>query len=162
VMSEGRISLKISTEVSDISNDLAVTIAGRTPDDPSLVIPSLNVRRAETTVELPSGGSISMAGLIKDSSRSEITGTPGLKDLPILGALFRSRDFQQNQTELVVIVTPYVVNPVNEQQLSVPTDGLALATDRQAILFGRLNKIYGKPGKRPDGVYHGNVGYIVD
>ncbi|WP_368911894.1 type II and III secretion system protein family protein [Taklimakanibacter deserti] len=162
VMSEGRISLKISTEVSDISNDLAVTIAGRSPDDQSLVIPSLNVRRAETTVELPSGGSISMAGLIKDSSRSEITGTPGLKDLPILGALFRSRDFQQNQTELVVIVTPYVVNPVNEEQLSLPTDGLALATDRQAILFGRLNKIYGKPGKRPDGVYHGNVGYIVD
>jgi len=162
VMSEGRISLKISTEVSDISNDFAVTVGGPRPEDPQLVVPSLNVRRAETTVELPSGGSISMAGLIKDTARSEITGTPGLKDLPILGALFRSRDFQQNQSELVVIVTPYVVNPVHEQQLALPTDGLALSTDRQAILFGRLNRTYGRPGKRPDGVYHGNVGYIVD
>jgi pilus assembly protein CpaC len=160
VMSEGRISLKISTEVSDISNDFAVTI-GRI-NEAQTVVPSLNVRRAETTVELPSGGSISMAGLIKDTARSEITGTPGLKDLPILGALFRSRDFQQNQTELVVIVTPYVVNPVQEDELALPTEGLALATDRQTILFGRLNKIYGKPGRRPTGVYHGNVGYIVD
>lgn len=154
VMSEGRISLKISTEVSDISNDITVSLG------PQVVIPSLNVRRAETTVELPSGGSISMAGLIKDTVRSDIFGTPGLKDVPILGALFRSRDFQQNQSELVVIVTPYVVNPVQEQQLSLPTEGLILSTDRQAILFGRLNKIYGKPGRRPDGVYHGNVGYI--
>ena len=62
----------------------------------------------------------------------------------------------------MVIVTPYVVNPVQEQELSVPTDGLALATDRQTILFGRLNRTYGKPGARPNGVYHGNVGYIVE
>jgi pilus assembly protein CpaC len=156
VLSEGRISLKISTEVSDISNDLTISLG------PNIAIPSLNVRRAETTVELPSGGSISMAGLIKDSNRSEITGTPGLKDLPVLGALFRSRDFQQNQTELVVIVTPYVVNPVQEQELAMPTDGLVLATDRQANLFGRLNRTYGKPGRPPSGVYHGNVGYIVE
>jgi pilus assembly protein CpaC len=156
VMSEGRISLKISTEVSEISNDVSVSLGT------NVIIPGLNVRRAETTVELPSGGSIAMAGLIKDSVRSDIIGTPGLKDLPVLGVLFRSRDFQQNQTELVVIVTPYVVNPVQEQELAMPTDGLALSTDRQAILFGRLNKIYGKPGRRPDGVYHGNVGYIVD
>jgi len=160
VMSEGRISLKISTEVSDISNDFAVTLGKAT--EAETVIPSLNVRRAETTVELPSGGSISMAGLIKDTARSEINGTPGLKDLPILGALFRSRDFQQNQSELVVIVTPYVSNPVQEQELAWPTDGLALASDRQTVLFGRLNKIYGKPGARPAGIYHGNVGYIVD
>lgn len=156
VMSEGRISLKINTEVSEISTDVSIALG------PQIVIPALNVRRAETTVELPSGGSIAMAGLIKDSARADITGTPGLKNLPILGALFRSRDFQQNQSELVVIVTPYVVNPVNEDQLAVPTQGLAVATDRQGILFGRLNKVYGKPGKRPDGTYHGNVGYIVD
>ncbi len=156
VMSEGRISLKISTEVSDIATDLTVSLGG----DSS--IPSLNVRRAETTVELPSGGSIAMAGLIKDSTRADITGTPGLKNLPILGALFRSRDFQQNQSELVVIVTPYVVNPVQEQELAMPTEGLIPATDRQGILFGRLNKVYGSPGKKPAGVYHGNVGYIVD
>lgn len=103
-----------------------------------------------------------MAGLIKDSARADITGTPGLKDLPILGVLFRSRDFQQNQTELVVIVTPYIVNPVNEQQLAMPTDNLANATDTQGIFFGRLNRVYGAAGKKPDGVYHGNVGYIVE
>lgn len=156
VMSEGRISLKINTEVSEISTDVSVSLGT------NVVIPSLNVRRAETTVELPSGGSIAMAGLIKDNARADITGTPGLKNLPILGALFRSRDFQQNQSELVVIVTPYVVNPVQEQDLAVPTEGLINATDRQAILFGRLNKVYGSPGKRPSGAYHGNVGYIVD
>jgi pilus assembly protein CpaC len=156
VMSEGRISLKVSTEVSEISTDVNITLG------PNLNIPSLSVRRAETTVELPSGGSIAMAGLIKDNTRVDITGTPGLKNLPILGALFRSRDFQQNQTELVVIVTPYVVNAVQEQDLAVPTEGLINATDRQGILFGRLNKVYGSPGKRPSGSYHGNVGYIVD
>jgi pilus assembly protein CpaC len=156
VLSEGRISLKISTEVSDISNDLNVSLGE------DISIPSLNVRRAETTVELPSGGSISMAGLIKDTARTDFTGTPGLKDLPILGALFRSRDFQQNQSELVVIVTPYVVNSVQENELALPTEGLALATDRQGILFGRLNKTYGKPGRKPVGVYHGDVGYIVE
>lgn len=155
VMSEGRISLKINTEVSEISTELSITTD-------RIVIPALNVRRAETTVELPSGGSIAMAGLIKDNLRADITGTPGLKNLPILGALFRSRDFQLNQSELVVIVTPYVVNPVNEQELALPTDGLAPATDRQAILFGRLNRTYGSPGKKPSGAYHGNVGYIVD
>ena len=155
VLSEGRISLKISTEVSEISNDISVSLD-------RIVIPGLSVRRAETTVELPSGGSLAMAGLIKDNARAEINGTPLLKDVPILGALFRSRDFQQNQSELVIIVTPYVVNPVNEQQLAMPTDGLQNATDKQAILFGRLNKIYGGPGKGPDGVYHGNVGYIVE
>ncbi|MGE0240506.1 MAG: type II and III secretion system protein family protein [Parvibaculaceae bacterium] len=155
VMSEGRISLKISTEVSETTRELALFQNG-------FSIPSLNVRRAETTVELPSGGSIAMAGLIKDVTRADINGTPYLKDLPILGALFRSRDYQQNQTELVVIVTPYVVNPVNERELSMPTDGLINSSDRQAILFGRLNRVYGKPGKKPAGTYHGNVGYIVD
>lgn len=156
VMSEGRISLKINTEVSEISNDITITL----PQD--IQIPSLNVRRAETTVELPSGGSIAMAGLIKDNARADITGTPGLKNIPILGALFRSRDFLQNQSELVVIVTPYVVNPVQEEDLAMPTEGLIPATDRQGILFGRLNKVYGSHGKKPDGSYHGNVGYIVD
>lgn len=155
VMSEGRISLKISTEVSEISKDLTVVLR-------DITIPGLSVRRAETTVELPSGGSLAMAGLIKDTARADITGTPGLKDLPILGTLFRSRDFVQNQSELVVIVTPYVINAVNEQQLATPLDGLNNATDKQGILFGRLNKIYGAPGKAPGGVYHGNVGYIVD
>jgi len=159
VMSEGRISLKIETEVSELSTESGITLnnAGTTT-----VIPSLKVRRAQTTVELPSGGSMAMAGLIKDSTRQNIDGTPGLKNLPILGALFRSRDFVQNQSELVVIVTPYVVDPVNEKQLVMPTDGMGIATDTQTVLLGRLTKVYGAPGNRPDGVYHGNVGFIVE
>ncbi len=152
VLSEGRISLRISTEVSEPSQENAVD--GN---------PSLKVRRADTTVELPSGGSMVLAGLIQQKTSQDINGLPGLKDLPVLGALFRSRDFQSNQSELVVIVTPYIVSPVNEKQLTTPIDRLNVATDRQTILFGRLNKVYGVAGDAPKGViYHGNVGFIVE
>jgi len=161
VMSEGRISLKVSTEVSELSqeNSIALRTIGT---DTSFAIPGLKVRRADTTVELPSGGSMVMAGLIKEQTKQAINGTPGLKDLPILGTLFRSRDFQSNQSELVVIVTPFVVNPVNDKQLATPIDTLGIATDRQTILFGRLNKVYGVPGEAPKGAYRGNVGFIVE
>src|SRR4029079_2311162 len=96
VMSEGRISLKIDTEVSELSTENTLQFG-------NFQAPSLTVRRASTTVELPSGGSIAMAGLIKDQTKQQINGTPGLKNIPILGALFRSRDYVSNQTELVVI-----------------------------------------------------------
>ena len=152
VLSEGRISLRINTEVSELSQEGSVNGT-----------PGLKVRRAETTVELPSGGSMVLAGLIQESSKQTISGTPGLKDLPVLGALFRSREFLANQTELVVIVTPFVVSPVNDKQLATPLDRLNVATDRQTILFGRLNKVYGVSGDAPKGViYHGNVGFIVE
>lgn len=103
-----------------------------------------------------------LAGLIKDVSAQDLAGTPGLRKLPILGALFNSRSYQRNQTEMVVIVTPYIVNPTSEAELATPTDGLNAPTDRQGILFGRLNKVYGTPGKHPNGVYHGKVGYIIE
>jgi pilus assembly protein CpaC len=150
VLSEGRINLKINTEVSEISS---VKVDG---------FPALDTRSADTVVELPSGGSMMLAGLIKDTTRQLVDGTPGLKKLPILGALFRSRDYINNQTELVVIVTPYLVGSVAEKQLNTPVDSLNVATDRQTILLGRLNKVYGTAGKNPDGVYHGNVGFIVE
>jgi pilus assembly protein CpaC len=150
VLSEGRINLKINTEVSEISS---VKVDG---------FPALDTRSAETVVELPSGGSMMIGGLIKDTTRQLVDGTPGLKKLPVLGALFRSRDYIKNQTELVVIVTPYLVGSVAERQLAAPDDHLNVATDRQTILLGRLNKVYGTPGKNPDGVYHGNVGFIVE
>jgi pilus assembly protein CpaC len=159
VLTEGRISLRVSTEVSELSQENAVSVnAGSS----TLVIPGLKVRRADTTLELPSGGSMMMAGLIQDVTKQQINGLPGLKDLPVLGSLFRSRDFQSQQTELVVIVTPYVVNSVNEKQLATPIDRLNIATDRQTILFGRLNKVYGVAGEAAKGVYHGTVGYIVE
>jgi pilus assembly protein CpaC len=150
VLSEGRINLKINTEVSDIGT---VQVDGLT---------TIDTRSADTVIELPSGGSMMLAGLIKDKTRQLVDGTPGLKKLPILGSLFRSRDYVNNQTELVVIVTPYLVGSVAEKQLSTPVDNLNIATDRQTILLGRLNKVYGTAGKNPDGVYHGNVGFIVE
>ena len=151
VMNEGRISLKIATSISepDAANSTSNSRA-------------LTTRSTETTVELPSGGSMMLAGLIKDSSTQSINGTPGLKDLPVLGALFRSRDFVNQQTEMVVIVTPYIVNPVATKELATPADRLGTPTDRQSILFGRLSKIYGTPGQHPNGVYHGTVGYIIE
>jgi pilus assembly protein CpaC len=160
VMSEGQISMRISTEVSELSNENALTV--QVTDNDSVTIPALKVRRAETTIELPSGGSMIMAGLIQDTVKQHINGIPGLKNLPILGTLFRSRDFQSDQTELVVIVTPYVVSPVNEKQLVTPFERFNTPTDRQTIFFGRLNKIYGIAGDGPKGTYHGNVGYIVE
>jgi pilus assembly protein CpaC len=157
VLSEGRISVAVNTEVSELDSTISTTTCST-----CAAVPGLSVRRAETTLELPSGGSMMLAGLIKDTTRQNIDGTPGLKSLPILGALFRSRDFIQNQTEMVVIVTPYVVDAVNERQLTAPTDNLSIATDSQTILLGRLTRIYGVPGTRPQGVYHGKVGYIVE
>lgn len=150
VLSEGRINLKISTEVSELSSRAIGNL------------PILDTRSAETVIELPSGGSMMLAGLIKDTTRQLVDGTPGLKKLPVLGALFRSRDYKHNQTELVVIVTPYLVGSVAERQLATPIDRLNTPTDRQTILLGRLNKVYGTAGQNPDGVYHGNVGFIVE
>jgi pilus assembly protein CpaC len=160
VLSEGRISLSIETEVSDIDNQNGVSVGTGTGE--SLAVPGLRVRRATTTIELPSGGSMMLAGLINDATRQNIDGTPGLKSVPVLGALFRSRDYIQNQTELVVIVTPYVVDPTSQKQLATPLDRLNMATDSQTILLGRLNKMYGAPGNFPNGVYHGQVGFIVE
>ena len=111
----------------------------------TLTIPSIRTRRAETTVEIPSGGSLAMAGMIQEQTKQQINGMPGLMQLPILGTLFKSRDFINRQTELVVIVTPYVVRAVAQSNLSRPDDGFADASDPATILLGRLNRIYGVP-----------------
>jgi pilus assembly protein CpaC len=147
VLSEGRISLKIATEVSELDD---VTTG------------ALKTRAAETTIELPSGGAMMLAGLIKEETVQDITGTPGLMNLPILGTLFRSRNFTSGQTELAVIVVPYIVNPVAEKQLASPDDRLANPSDGGQIFWGKLNRIYGTAGNHPNGVYHGNVGYIIE
>ena len=157
VLSGGRISLKLNTEVSNISPDNSLTL----PGNPPVTIPAFEVRRAETTVELPSGGSLAMAGLIREDTKQAINGIPGAKNLPILGALFRSRDYASKRSELVILVTPYIVTPVNEKQLVTPIDHAAVATDTQTILFGRLNKVFGNKGGGKS-TYHGNVGFIVE
>jgi pilus assembly protein CpaC len=149
VLTEGRISLKIDTSVSDISGYVANN-------------PIFDTRQAKTVVELPSGGSLALAGLISTKTQQNIDGLPGAKDIPILGTLFRSRDFQNDESELVVIVTPYLVQPVARQQLSTPADGLYPATDLKADFLGHLNRIYGKSEAQPSGGLKGDYGFIVE
>jgi pilus assembly protein CpaC len=158
VLAEGRISLRVMTEVSEISAENALTGgAGGT------TIPSIKTRRAETTLEIPSGGSLAMAGLIQQQTKQAINGLPGADQLPILGALFRSQDFVNNETELMVLVTPYVVRAVAQKELARPDDGFAPANDSQSALLGRINRVYGLAARvGPVGAYQGNFGFIID
>jgi pilus assembly protein CpaC len=161
VMSEGRISLKVMTEVSDLSSDNALALT--VPGVQSVTIPSIRVRRADTTVEIPSGGSLAMAGMIQEQTKQAINGVPGLQQLPVLGALFRSRDYVNNQTELMIIVTPYTVHAVAQKDLSRPDDGYADASDPSQVLLGRFNKIYGVGNRAdPNRTYNGRFGFILD
>jgi pilus assembly protein CpaC len=155
VLSEGRISLKIETEVSELTTEGAVVLS-------NISIPALKTRQAKTTVEMPSGGSLAIAGLISDSTKQNIDGFPGLKDMPMLGTLFRSRDFIKSETELVVIVTPYMVRPTARQNLARADDGLAPASDLKANFLGHLNRIYGKTAAPPPGGLKGDYGFIVE
>jgi pilus assembly protein CpaC len=161
VMSEGRISLRVMTEVSELSNENSITITQAVGN--SLTVPSIKTRRAETTLEIPSGGSMAMAGLIQDQTKQAIAGLPGLAQLPVLGSLFRSRDYVNSQTELMVLVTPYVVRAVAQKDLSRPDDGFADASDPQSDLLGSINRIYGVPGRaEPARNYRGTYGFITD
>ncbi|MGZ5875730.1 MAG: type II and III secretion system protein family protein [Bradyrhizobium sp.] len=156
VLTEGRISLRVMTEVSEISNDNSITVTG-------ITVPSVKTRRAETTLEIPSGGSMAMAGLIQEQTKQAINGLPGLSQVPVLGSLFRSRDYINNQTELMVLVTPYVVRAVAQKDLSRPDDGFASASDPQSDLLGSINRIYGVPGRvEPARNYRGAYGFITD
>jgi pilus assembly protein CpaC len=166
VLTEGRISIRVMTEVSELSNDNSITLtqAVTSTSVNTLTVPSIRTRRAETTLEIPSGGSMAMAGLIQDQTKQAINGFPGLAQLPVLGSLFRSRDFANSQTELMVLVTPYVVRAVAQKDLSRPDDGFASASDPQADLLGSINRIYGVPGRssEPARNYRGTYGFITD
>jgi pilus assembly protein CpaC len=155
VMTEGRISLTISAEVSELSSQGAVTVN-------DISVPALKVRRAETTLELPSGGTLAMAGLLSDDVRQSVRGVPGLKDIAILGALFRSTEYQREESELVILVTPYMANHAPRSEFGRPDGGYAPSSSLKELLFGHLNRIYGSPGYRPHGRYEGDVGFIVD
>ena len=164
VLDSGLISLKISTEVSTLSFETQITLAGVT-------IPGLSVNRAETTVEMPSGGSLVIAGLLQEDITDTIEGVPGLKDIPILGALFRSTAFQKKETELVISVTPYLIRPIGQNDITLPTDGFAPASDFDRYLLGRLHKVYTKDqtaagissaGLRGKDRLLGPIGYIME
>lgn len=161
VLSEGRISLQLSTEVSELTTAGAYTLGG-TADD-ALVIPALNVRRASTTVELPSGGSMMIAGLLREDTRQNIDQLPGIGSLPVLGALFRSRDYLSGETELVIILEAYIVSPTSPGRLQTPADGLVIANDAQTLLFGQLNQQFRRPGApAADSGWAGPVGYVIE
>jgi pilus assembly protein CpaC len=159
VLSEGRISLKVMSEVSEVTSDNALLVQA----SPPVTIPGIKTRRAETTLEIPSGGSLAMAGMIREQTKQQINGIPGLMQLPILGTLFKSRDYINDQTELMVIVTPYIVHAVAQKELSRPDDGFADAPDPATVLLGKFNRIYGAAGRPdPHGGYHGSYGFILD
>jgi pilus assembly protein CpaC len=161
VLSEGRISLRVASEVTEVDPSLGSN-AGRA-GSAQYVVPGFRVRRQDTTVELPSGGSLVAAGLIQTTSKSAINGLPGLINLPILGTLFRSRDYQRQETELMMIVTPFIAKPSAAAALARPDDGLVDASDPSANLMGRLNRIYGVAGARTSpGGYNGRFGFIHD
>jgi pilus assembly protein CpaC len=140
VLSAQRISLRVRPEVSDLTDKGAINING-------LVIPALATRRAETTVELGSGQSFAIGGLMSTDIQSELSKYPGLGDVPVLGTLFRSTRFQSNETELVIIVTPYLVRPVDEPVMASPTDGFRAPSDVERILEGRLHTARLQPGR---------------
>lgn len=141
VLSNGRISMRVRPEVSELSSQGAVTLNG-------FQVPALTIRRAETTVELGSGQSFMIAGLMSNSSQSTLKKMPGAGDLPILGSLFRSTHFQKGETELVIIVTPYLVNPVDANDIKLPTDGFKAPNVGQQV-FGNMQTDGKSGGDRP-------------
>jgi pilus assembly protein CpaC len=129
VLADGRISMRVRPEVSELSNEGAVRLN-------NYLVPALTTRRAETTVELGSGQSFMIAGLLRNHNTNDINKAPFLGDLPIIGALFRSTAFRRDETELVIIVTPYLVRP-SSGPLAAPTDGLRLPNDAQEVFMGQ-------------------------
>jgi pilus assembly protein CpaC len=163
VLSGGRIALKISTEISELTTQGAFTLGGGGASSTSLTIPALTVRRAETSVELPSGGSMMIAGLIQQQTRENIDALPGAGSIPVLGSLFRSRDYLSGDTEMVVLVTAYLVDPNNPGAFQTPADGLRFANDAETILFGKLNKtVQAPPGANAGRTWQGPIGYVIE
>ncbi len=162
VLSEGRISLQVKVEVSELTPSGGLTIGAGTPS--SITLPGLTVRRSENTIEIPSGGSMMIAGLLQESTRQSVDSLPGATNLPVLGQLFRSRDYLMGETELVVIVEPYIVNPTSPDRMQTPADGLRIAQDAQTIFFGQLNQVYGSPAPaaQPGAGWRGPVGYVIE
>jgi len=153
VLSENRISLRVSTEVTEVDPENQIRIG-------NIAVPGMKVRKSETTVELPSGSVMMTAGFIQQSSQQAINGLPGLLNLPILGALFRSRDYQRRETELMIMVTPFIAQPMSPSQVARPDDGFVESYDTQAILLGRLNRLYGVVPVKAR--VKGEFGFITD
>ena len=162
VIAPGRIWLKVSTEVSALSAQNSVVVPF---GDDSFQILGLSTRRANSTIELPSGGGIMIAGLLQNDITSSVNGVPGLMDLPILGSLFRSTSFQRNETELVILVNVMLAKPVDPDQLATPTDGFAPSHDLDRYFLGKMQSLYVKrppEGSQPSEGPKGPIGYIIN
>jgi pilus assembly protein CpaC len=161
VLSAGRISLKIETNVSEPTYEGSIATGNGTSNSiPGSTYLSLRKREASTSVELPSGGSIVIAGLVQDNVRQAMSGLPGISKVPVFGTLFRSKDFIRNETELVIIATPYLVRPVARNQLARPDDNFNPEADGAMFFLNRVNKLYGRKDQAVAGRYHGAVGFI--
>jgi pilus assembly protein CpaC len=159
VLSPGRISLKIRTQVSEPTAESPAM--GSAGSGQTYNVLSIRKRLADTTIELPSGGSMMIAGLVRDDVRQVASGLPGISKLPVLGTLFRSRAFERNETELVIIVTPYLAKPAARAALAKPDDNFNPPSDGAGNFLGRVNRVYGTMNTdRPAGRYHGVVGFI--
>jgi pilus assembly protein CpaC len=163
VLADNRISIRVATDVTEIDPQQSFNfVVGNS----TVAVPGTRVRRSETTVELPSGGVMMTAGLIQQVNKQAISGLPGLINLPILGALFRSRDYQRQETELMIMCTPYIARAMEPKQVSRPDDNFVDSSDGQAVLLGQINRLYGTVGPTaaaPLGrTYRGRVGFIVE
>ena len=156
VLSQGRIQLRIATEVTDVDYSTGITFAG-------ILVPGFRTRNNTTTVELPSGGSVASAGLISTQTEQTINGFPALMNVPVLGALFRSRDYQRKETELLIVVTPYIVHAVDPNQIVRPDQNFQDASDPQSWFLGRVNRIYStSESLQPMPGYSGKIGFITE
>ena len=157
VLDEGRISMNLETGISELTTVGSFTTASGT-------VPGLRTRRASSVVEVPTGSSIVIAGLIQQENRTTADGTPGVKDIPGLGAFFRNRDEVNTETELVIIATPYLVDGTHPDNLQTPVDGFVPPSDSESLILGRLNKTYKRDANKPSvqGSRHGTFGYVVD
>ena len=163
VLDKNQISLRISTEVSRQADENKLVLPFGT-NNQTVDVVGLSIRRAESTVNLASGASMMIAGLLQRDEVNQIDGVPWLKDLPVIGALFRSQAFEKNETELVVLVTPYIVRPLEPvSKLNLPTDGFISASDMDIYLLGRLYKKYGHSSATMEEIpiIQGPVGYIM-
>ena len=160
MLSSGLISLRIATNVSEPTTG-STTVNGT-------ILPNLSERSATTTVELPSGGSVAMAGLLQNDLNNSISGLPGIMDVPILGALFSSKQFQHNETDLVIAVTAFLMKAVDPNSIVFPSDGFGPASDFNMYFLGRLNATYTKPTpdqpRQPTGPFgpKGPFGFILE
>ncbi|MEZ5690156.1 MAG: type II and III secretion system protein family protein [Rickettsiales bacterium] len=155
ILSENRIRMKVQPEVSEVSDADAVLLSG-------FRVPSISTRRAKTVVELAPGESFMIAGLLKDETRSSIDQLPGIKEVPVLGALFRSTEFQRNESELVIAVTPYIVDPLKSSDVKLPTDDFRPASQMEMFFYGALGSVLTDKRSAFIPKLEGPTGFMVD